>query len=132
MGEIQQEDMCYQKALEYYDRLYERIAGSRGSGNPVAFSLYTQMNVSIALMRLSYFQQAETLLLALRNAYDGDYRPPKRLAILYLQWEGTKPREEQSYQKVREWYGQAVELYVGVQATDPEMNYLETIISTLP
>ena len=123
LGDLTQESRYYDAALGAYRRLTKRL-----SAENVAFSLYTQLNASAALIRLSRLDEAESLLVELQNAYDGDYRPVVRLGLLYCQEELSKPEEIRSGERARRCYEEAVRL----GGAGDEMEQLKNIVSTLP
>lgn len=89
-----------------------------------------RQNAALVLEYLDRFQEAEAMLLQLAADYPQDYRPPMRLALLYSDWEGTKPLEERNYDQFRSNCEQARQLYSG-STPDSEMVWLENIAAQL-
>lgn len=89
-----------------------------------------RQNAALVLEYLDRFQEAEAMLLQLAADYPQDYRLPMRLALLYSDWEGTKPLEERNYDQFRVNCEQARQLYSG-STPDSEMVRLEDIAAQL-
>lgn len=89
-----------------------------------------RQNAALVLEYLDRFQESETLLLALQADFPMDYRPPMRLALLYADWEGTKPAGQRSYDRFLACYEEAKRLYTGA-VPDSEMTRLEEMAAQL-
>lgn len=103
---------CYEQALSHLEELMARGAP------PFA----VRQNAALALEYLDRFQEAEELLLQLREDYPRDYRPPMRLALLYADQLGQDGQE-----KFMEQYQLARTLYAGAEAPDGDMARLEEL-----
>ena len=112
---------CYEQALSCLEELMNRGQAT----------LSVQQNAALVLEYLDRFAEAEALLLQLQQDFPLDYRPPMRLALLYADWEGTKPPDQRSYARFDSAYQQALDLYHPTGSPDSEMLRLQELAAQL-
>lgn len=110
----------YAQALSYLEELMER-------GQP---TFAVRQSTALVLQTLERYREAEQILLQLQEDFRGDYRPPMRLGLLYVQWrEGS---EKDWRQAVREAYQTAQKLYEAqALVPDSDMEYLAELAGQL-
>ncbi|MFR8002654.1 MAG: protein kinase domain-containing protein [Hydrogeniiclostridium sp.] len=113
-----------EKALECYELVMKQ--GNRSAA--------VRLNIAALYQMLERYEEAENILLELRDELPEDYRPYMRLAILYGTVENGQPEEERDYTKVQENYEKAVAYYQKAKndgVSDAEMQLLETMMQQI-
>lgn len=114
----------YQKAEQVLDGLIQEGAAT----------MATYMNYALVEQSLEKFEQAESVLLELREQYSQNYQPDMRLAYLLIDWQGAKPVGSRDYTQAQDYYLSAREKYQQAQANgqeDQNMVILQNLISQL-
>lgn len=114
----------YQKAEQVLDGLIQEGAAT----------MATYMNYALVEQSLEKFEQAESVLLELREQYPQNYQPDMRLAYLLIDWQGAKPVGSRDYTQAQDYYLSAREKYQQAQANgqeDQNMVILQNLISQL-
>ena len=83
-----------------------------------------RQDTALVLGYLDRFEEAETVLRQLQEDYPDDYRPPMRLALLYVDWERGKDPSQRDYSRMLECYAAAKSAFP-VGEMDSEMVRLE-------
>lgn len=111
----------YGKALEQFQKIYD-------SGY-VTYQI--QVNIALVYEYMDAFDNAEKLLLEIAKSYPEQYETYKRLAYLEADLQQGKENADRDYQKMREYYEQAVLLYDKGAVQDMEMDMLEQMMDEL-
>ena len=114
----------YQKAEQVLESLVQEGAAT----------MATYMNYALVEQSLEKFEQAESVLLELREQYPQNYQPDMRLAYLLIDWQGAKPVGSRDYTQAQDYYLSAREKYQQAQANgqeDQNMVVLQNLISQL-
>lgn len=114
----------YQKAEQVLESLVQEGAAT----------MATYMNYALVEQSLEKFEQAESVLLELRDQYPQNYQPDMRLAYLLIDWQGAKPVGSRDYTQAQDYYLSAREKYQQAQANgqeDQNMVVLQNLISQL-
>ena len=113
-----------EKALECYELVMKQ--GNRSAA--------VRLNVAALDQMLEKYEEAEEILLELKEELPEDYRPYMRLAILYGTMENSLPEDQRDYKKVQENYEKAVAYYQKAKndgISDSEMQLLETMMQQI-
>ena len=116
-----QQQSCWEEALSCLQELMAR--------GQATFAV--RQNAALVLEYLDRFDEAEEVLLQLQQDFPQDYRPPMRLALLYIDRESGKAAGQRSYGAALEQYEAAEALYPA-DAADSDMIRLRELASQLP
>lgn len=118
----QQSEEYYTKALDEFWDLYK-------SG----YSTIQMMeNIAIIYQQKNAIDEAEKMLLLMKEKYPGDYRADKRLAFLEADRQQQKPNEQRDYDSMAAYYKEAVILYqASGESEDMEMEQLANMMEEL-
>lgn len=114
------ETECYDKALSLFLSLYEN--------GYVTYQI--QENISILYENLQQFDDAEAMLLSMRESYPERYEVDKRLAFLEADRQQVKDNADRDYRKMQEYYHAAKEKYDG-REQDMEMDMLDAMMQEI-
>lgn len=98
LGEVYHENEEYKKSKENFSKLLDL-----GYNRP-----YIYRNLAIACQMLKDFDQAENILLTMKDKYPDEYTCYLQLGFLNIEIENKKPQSVRDYKKVLEYYNLAV------------------------
>ncbi len=96
-----------ERRAESYEQALGLLQDLMNRGQP---TLTVRQNTALVLEYLDRFDEAEALLLRLREDFPMDYRPSMRLALLCFDREGEKPAGQRDYSLALEYSREAEEL----------------------
>lgn len=114
----------YENAIAVYEKLLAQ-------GVP---QFHIMQNMAILLQNAGEYERAAEVLAGMEDVFPNDYRVPMRQAYLEADRQSQIKNELRDYSLVKEYYELAAELYeknMGSGGSDPEMQQLDELISTL-
>lgn len=96
-------------------------------------SFQVMENLAILYQQINELDEAEQILVKMEEKYPGNYIIYKRWAFLEADKQQKMPNEERNYQKMKQYYERAVELYENSnkQSDDAEMQMLSAMMEDL-
>ena len=119
-AEPAQQRSCWEEALSCLQELMAR--------GQATFAV--RQNAALVLEYLDRFDEAEEVLLQMRQDFPQDYRPPMRLALLYIDRESQKEAGQRDYTAAKQQYDAAEALYPA-DAADSDMIRLREMAALL-